>query len=64
MDLYAPGITGCSDHNCIFQNNSKGMHTNGGCNCEKELMRTTNGRKAARTIRYLREQMLLDKVGV
>ena len=55
--LYRPGIEGCSDHNCIFQDNSRGMHTNGGCRCEKDLLRQSQGRNAASTIRYLRYQL-------
>lgn len=50
---HMPGMVGCSDGNCILQDNSNGMHTNGGCRCEKELMRTTNGLAVARTIRWL-----------
>lgn len=61
MSLYCPGIKGCSDRNCIFQDNARGMHTNGGCRCEKALLRTAEGVKAARTIRYLRMQMAIKK---
>jgi len=54
---YHPSITGCTDGNCIFQDNSKGMHTNGGCQCEKVLRRHPEGLKAIRTILFLREQL-------
>jgi hypothetical protein len=53
-ELYMEGMTGCSDGGCIFQDNRRGMHTNGGCNCMKELSRTETGRKAVRLISYLR----------
>lgn len=55
---YRPGMTGCTDGNCIFQDNSKGMHTNGGCQCEKELRRHPQGFKAIQTINFLRKQLL------
>lgn len=54
--LYFPDMKGCTDGSCLFQDNSKGMHTNGGCICEKELRRHPEGLKAVRTIRYLRMQ--------
>jgi len=31
-----PGITGCSDHDCIFGHEG-GMGTNGGCACVKDI---------------------------
>ena len=55
--MFHPNITGCSDGNCIFQDNSAGMHTNGGCRCERELQRHPQGLKAARTIRLLRAEL-------
>jgi len=57
MSLYFPDMKGCGDTNCLFE--ASHTHTNGGCRCEKELMRSAefNGIKAARTIRYLREQL-------
>jgi hypothetical protein len=55
MSLYFPDMTGCGDTNCLFE--ASHTHTNGGCRCEKELMRSSEGIKAARTIRYLREQL-------
>ena len=39
------GVTGCSDGACIFQDNSKGMHTNGGCGCcrnQHKVLRALN----------------------
>ena len=62
MNLYLQGITGCSDRNCLFQNNHGNVATNGGCQCEKNLRYSTSdfGIRAARTIRYLRQQ-LADK---
>jgi hypothetical protein len=59
--MYRPSITGCSDGGCIFQDNSKGMHTNGGCQCERELRRHPQGFKAIQTIHFLRDQ--LSKIG-
>ena len=55
-DLYIQDMVGCSDGGCIFQDNlsDRRMHTNGGCNCEKELMRIPGGLKAIRLIRHLR----------
>lgn len=53
-DLYLPGMTGCSDGNCIFRKNS-GMVTNGGCSCQRELQRTDVGLQAIRTILFLRK---------
>lgn len=32
------GVTGCTDGNCIW-GHPGGMHTNGGCNCEKDMQR-------------------------
>lgn len=45
VELYRPDVKGCMDGNCIFQDNSVGMHTNGGCSCERELVRTPEGLK-------------------
>ena len=61
MNLYLQGITGCSDVNCLFQDNSGNVATNSGCQCEKELCYSspTLGVKAARKIRYLRQQLVL-----
>lgn len=56
--LFIPDMKGCSDHNCIFVDNSKGMHTNGGCQCEKDLRRSKEGFQAIRLIRYLRAQII------
>ena len=53
-EMYLRNMKGCTDHGCLFQDNSKGMGTNGGCQCEKELRRTVEGRKASTLIRYLR----------
>ena len=53
--LYRPVLTGCSDTDCIFRFNPVG--TNGGCTCRKELLRTSEGRKAVITIEHLREQL-------
>lgn len=52
--MYRHGMDGCSDGGCIFQDNSNGMHTNGGCQCEKELRRHPQGLKAIQTIHFLR----------
>jgi hypothetical protein len=57
MNLYRPNMKGCADGNCLFQDNNRGMHTNGGCNCERTLLRCENGFKAVQTIRYLRQQL-------
>jgi len=55
VGLYFPGMKGCSDGNCLFEYHPPGaMITNGGCRCEKELMREPCGLKAIRTIRWLR----------
>lgn len=54
--LYHPDIPGCSSGDCIFQDNSGGAQTNGGCACSKELARTVEGRKAIREIHWLRHQ--------
>ena len=43
--FYDLGVTGCSDGACIFQDNSKGMHTNGGCGCcrnQHKVLRALN----------------------
>lgn len=53
--LYHPEITGCTDGGCIFQDNRVGMHTNGGCQCRKNLMRSPEGKKAVREISWLRD---------
>jgi hypothetical protein len=57
--LYLRGITGCTDVNCLFQDNSGKVVTNGGCQCEKNLRYSTSdfGIRAARTIRFLRDQL-------
>ena len=57
FELYHPGLTGCSDGGCIIRL-PKGMHTNGGCRCQKALMRTKEGRDAVRTIMFLRKQTI------
>jgi hypothetical protein len=57
--LYLSGIQGCSDVNCLFQDNSVKAATNGGCQCEK-ILRYSNSRfgiHAVNTIRYLRDQL-------
>jgi len=38
--------SGCSDGNCIF-GNFGGMHTNGGCMCEREIRRQLGPKKTA-----------------
>ncbi len=66
-ELYAPAelmTAGCSDGGCLFQNNRGGMHTNGGCQCEKKLQYAPEGVSAIRTIRILRDRLwkqLMDK---
>ena len=55
--MYAPNLSGCSDHNCLFQRKDSGIGTNGGCRCEKALMRSEEGRNAVKTIRYLRKRL-------
>lgn len=53
---YVPGMTGCSDGGCLFNFKPRGtMVTNGGCQCQKELMRTEQGLKAVMTINFLRQ---------
>lgn len=57
VELYRPGLTGCTDHGCIIQKR-EGMGTNGGCNCERELQRVKpHGFNAVLTISYLRQQL-------
>jgi ribosomal protein L7/L12 len=52
---YVPGMLGCSDGGCIFEFKERGtMVTNGGCQCQKELMRTEQGMKAVMTMQYMR----------
>ena len=51
---FAPDGVGCTDGNCIFRDNTKGMHTNAGCSCCKELMRTVPGRDALMLINHLK----------
>lgn len=52
---YVPGMLGCSDGGCIFEYKRPGtMVTNGGCQCQKELMRTEAGMNAYRTIMWMR----------
>jgi len=55
--LYVPNAIGCSDGGCILRDNSKGMHTNGGCNCAKEIMRLRCGIDTVQTIQFLRKQL-------
>jgi hypothetical protein len=55
--LYRPNLTGCSDGGCIIKKPNGGMVTNGGCHCEKELMRSEIGRKAVMTMRWLRSNL-------
>ena len=57
LPMYAPGIRGCRDVNCVLRDNSTGMVTNGGCRCEVYLRRTEEGRGALRTMRYLRHKV-------
>lgn len=57
MQLYRPNVKGCSAHSCIFQDNSKGMHTNGPCQCATELRRHPHGFDAIQTIHFLRQQL-------
>ncbi len=54
---FKPGIKGCGDHNCIFENNTTGIHTNGGCGCERELIRHPKGFRSVQTIHFLRAQI-------
>lgn len=57
-DLYPAMHPGCTDGACLFRDNSKGMATNGGCNCERDLTRgNPTGREAGRLIRYLRAKL-------
>lgn len=60
-ELYAPAnliSTGCSDGNCLFlKTPAGGMHTNGGCMCEKKLRHAPGGMDAIRTIRILRDRL-------
>lgn len=52
---YVPDMQGCSDGGCIFNYKPPGtMVTNGGCSCERELMRSEAGQKAYRTILWMR----------
>ena len=46
-------LPGCTDGGCMY-GHPGGMHTNGGCVCEKELRRAPGGLKAVREIRMLR----------
>lgn len=55
--LFRPGLSGCSDGGCIIRDNSVGMHTNGGCNCARELSRHNVGREAYQTILWLRSEL-------
>lgn len=55
---YVPDMMGCSDGGCIFNYKPPGtMVTNGGCQCSTILQRTEEGRKAIRTIIYLRNEL-------
>ena len=56
IEQYIPNMLGCSDGSCIFVKN-RGMVTNGGCSCGRELSRTEVGLKAVRTIQWLRSQI-------
>lgn len=52
---YVVGMMGCSDGGCMFNYKKPGtMVTNGGCTCQRELMRTEQGMKAVMLIQYLR----------
>ncbi len=56
-------IEGCSSGGCIFKTDRSGVHSNGGCQCAKDLARTENGRKAIRFIWELKhkiEQMEIE----
>ncbi|MFK5893570.1 MAG: hypothetical protein QM504_10150 [Pseudomonadota bacterium] len=56
--MFKPNVNGCNDVNCIFQDNSKTMVTNGGCKCERNLIRLKpEGFKAITTISFLRVQL-------
>jgi len=60
IELYVPGLVGCSDSNCILQRPT-GMATNGGCRCQRELLRSADGSigmNALRTIQFLRGQLV------
>lgn len=54
-NLYAPGVTGCSDGGCILSP-PQGIHTNGGCRCAVKLRMAAGdiGWDVEKTIYYLR----------
>lgn len=55
-EQYVPGMLGCSDGGCLFAYKHPGtMVTNGGCSCQRELMRSENGMKAVMLINHLRQ---------
>ena len=53
MDDKTKQLPGCTDGGCMY-GHPGGMHTNGGCQCERELRRAKGGLKAVREIRALR----------
>ena len=61
-ELFRPELQGCTDVYCLIQDNSKRMHTNGGCQCQRELSRTVEGRNAVKTIKWLRRRELTKKL--
>ena len=54
-------LIGCSDHNCIITTpKRKGMGTNGGCGCAKDLQRIgAVGLNATRKIRLQEQRIAL-----
>lgn len=56
-------LTGCSDHNCIIAK-PKGMGTNGGCQCAKELRRSDVGFKVLRKMAWLESKLAAKEAEV
>lgn len=57
-------MIGCTDGSCIYRDNSKIMHTNSGCSCEKVILRTFNIDIAIQVINHLkklRDEKLLQE---
>lgn len=48
-------LRGCTDGNCIIRK-PEGMHTNGGCGCERELRHALGLQDSRRFIHALRER--------
>jgi hypothetical protein len=55
--LHDTWIRGCGDENCIFTDSKKIHQADGVCRCVTELSRTPEGKKAMRTIAWLRDQL-------